>query len=420
MKNTNLIRIISGLSITLSLLINSQGMASGPIAQLPPAKCKKDFNSFEAWREDFRLEAVKAGVSTQTWNEALPFLQPDPAILAKDNSQGAFYTSFTKYASQRANSRVNRARSLLSENSALFKRVEATYGVPGEILVALWGLETDFAVSKIAGLTPLPIITSMTTLAYDCRRPALFRDNLKSALLLIENNIVSTEKLKGQWAGEMSGLQLTPSNYLNFGVDFDKDGRRDIVNSVPDLMASAASMLKSYGWAAKQPYMIEVKVPAVMDWSKADLTLTQMYSIADWSKEGVTLADGSALPAGLPKASLMLPMGHLGPSFLAFANFKSLLQWNYSLNNGLTVSYLAYRAADPSSKPFRMGNGTPEVLTSDMLKRLQTILSTKYGFDMGKIDGFLGTQTRTATRAMQIKLGMPADGYPTTELLNKL
>ncbi|MEK6554561.1 MAG: lytic murein transglycosylase [Bdellovibrionota bacterium] len=411
--------ISSSVAVSLALLFNSSGEASGPAIKLPPAKCQKDFNSFEAWREDFRVEAMRSGVSTVTWNAALPSLVVDTEVLSRDNSQGAFYTSFLKFSIPRAHPRIPRARNLLKSHGALFKKVEATYGIPGEILLSLWGLETDFAVSTIPGATQFPILSSMTTLAYDCRRPEIFRDNLKSALKLIENKTVDIENMTGQWAGEMSGLQLTPSNYLNFGVDFDKDGRIDIVNSVPDLMASAASMLKSYGWVAKQPYIIEVKVPEKMDWQYADLTLEKMHPLANWTKQGVTLADGSALPAGLPNASLMLPMGHLGPAFLAFPNFKTLLQWNASLNNALTASYLAYRTANVNAPPMSSGNGTPEILTAAMLKNLQTLLA-KRGYNMGKIDGFLGTATRAATKDMQMKLGLPADGYPTTELLNKL
>ncbi len=407
-------------SLVSSLLLFVFGfgaLAATPISALPPAKCEKDFVSFEAWREDFRLEAVRNGISTATWREALPLITVDPLILKKDRSQGAFYIPFLSFALPRAHSRIGRARAVLSRHQALFQSIEKQFGIASEVIVAFWGMETDFATGPI---TPsFPIIRSMATLAYDCRRAALFRDNLLSALRLVERNELTVDELQGQWAGEMSGLQLTPSNYFNFGVDFDKDGKRDIVHSVPDLIASAANMFKSYGWVKGQPYILEVKVPNQLPWQNADLTMQKMFSVAAWSHVGVTKVDGSPLPPLPLNAALMLPMGRLGPAFLAFPNFKALLQWNSSINNALTAAYLASRAKDPSLPAMRPGNGSPEVMTAQELKELQTLFS-KQGYQMGKIDGFLGGQTRIATREMQLKFNMPADAYPTRELLAKM
>lgn len=403
--------------VVLISISQSESFASGPAAALPPAKCQKDFNSFEAWREDFRLEATRKGISTATWREALPQITVDSEILRRDRSQGAFYVDFLTYSVPRAHPRIQRARNILKQRAALFQSIEKQYGIATEVIVAFWGLESDFRSGRIN--PTFPIITSMATLAYDCRRSANFRDNLMSALKLIENGDLTVEELEGQWAGEMSGLQLTPSNYFNFGTDFDKDGKRDIVNSVPDMMASAASMFKSYGWVKGQPYILEVKVPAQLPWQNADLAMQRMFPVAAWSRVGVTKVDGSPLPALPLNASLMLPMGRLGPAFLAFPNFKTLLQWNASISNALTAAYLASRAKDPSLPPMRTGNGEPEIMTSKELKELQTLLS-KQGYNMGKIDGYIGTQTRIATRDMQLKLKLPADSYPTRELLAKV
>lgn len=391
--------------------------ASGGNKNLPPAACKKDFNSFEAWREDLRVEAQKKGISKETWDLALPQMQPDPEILRRDQSQGAFYVNFLDYSIPRSHSRLTRARSILKKHKTLMDKVEATYGIPGEILIALWGLETDFAM--VVNAKAYPIIRSMTTLAYDCRRPSIFRENLLSALLFIEKGELGLDEMVGQWAGEIGGLQLTPSNYYEFGVDFDKDGERNIVKSTPDLMASAASMLKSYGWKKGEPYLLEVAVPEKMNWEEADLTATKMKNLASWKTAGVTLPNGKSLPALSQPAALMLPMGRLGPAFLAFPNFKTLFQWNASLNNALTVGYFASRIKDPSLAPMSRGRGQAEVLTKSELTELQNLLAKK-GYEVGKIDGFLGTQTRAATQSVQLKLGLPADAYPTPEVLNKL
>ncbi|RYZ76282.1 MAG: lytic murein transglycosylase, partial [Proteobacteria bacterium] len=280
-----------------------------------------------------------------------------------------------------------------------------------------WGMETDFRMGRSAKQSP--VITSMATLAYDCRRAAAFRMNLLASLHLLEKREVAIENMVGEWAGEMSGLQFTPSNFWEFGVDFDGDGKRDPVNSVADMMGTAANMFIQNGWRRGEPYMVEVKVPANMAWEEADMTVTKVRPMSFWQQQGVTSVTGGALPNANMQGALMLPMGRLGPAFIAYPNFRALLKWNASSNNALTAAYLASRIVSSSTPAMSPGRGKVEVMTSPEIKQIQTLLAAK-GYNIGKIDGFIGTGTREAVRTEQLKLGLPADAYPTHELLTKL
>ncbi len=379
-------------------------------------KCEKDYRNFEDWLQDVRAEALSDGISQGTWQRVLPQLRRDPAIIKRDGQQGGFYKTFIDYVLPRAHSRLERGRKLLRQNAELFRSIEKQYGVPGQIIVAFWGLETDFATQP--SKSSYPVIRSMTTLAYDCRRAAFFRKNLMDALWMVETNEIAPENFVGEWAGEMGGLQFTPTNYRHYAVDFDRDGKADVIRSVPDLMASGANVLREYGWRRGEPFLQEVRVPKDLPWEQADLTLAVKHPVSYWSSVGVRDINGDALTGDQP-AALMLPMGRLGPAFLAYPNFKALLTWNQSLNNALTAGYLANRIADPGLPAMSPGRGKVEVLSLEQMKELQRRLQQK-GFDVGKIDGYMGTKTRVAVRKMQLKWGMPADAYPDLEFFKRL
>lgn len=399
------------------MVFATSSLASGPTEELPPAKCQTDYESFEAWLADVRKEALSLGISRNLWSEAAGQIQFVPSIVEKDRQQGGFYKSFLEFSLPRAHGRIARGRQVLNRYKEIFDRAEQEYGVPGQIVTAFWGMETDFATDQVQNASP--ILASMATLAFDCRRAAYFRKNLFDALRLVQDGDVALADLKGQWAGEMGGLQFTPSNFHKYGVDFDEDGQRDVVNTAADMIGTAASMFKDYGWKAGQPILIEVKVPDEMAWQEADLTVTNVKSMSFWRQQGVLLVNGSELPQTNFKTALMLPMGRLGPAFLAFENFRTLLLWNASLNNALTAAYLANRIADINSVAMSPGKAKVEVMSRQKMIQLQTRLS-ELGYDVGGIDGFLGTMTRAAVREEQIKRGLPADAYPTTELLDML
>jgi lytic murein transglycosylase len=292
-----------------------------------------------------------------------------------------------------------------------FARIERQFGVPAPVLVAFWGLETDFGANIGKGST----LRSLATLASDCRRPEVFQPQLLAALKIIERGDLRAEDMVGPWAGEMGQTQFLPTHYYDHGVDFDRDGRVDLLRSSPDALASSANLLRHEGWKAGQPWLEEVRVPDRLPWDQADITIKHPRS--QWAKWGVTRAGGGRLPADGMAASLLLPMGRTGPAFLAYDNFDIYLQWNQSLVYSTTAAYFATRLA--GAGPVHRGSNTADALSFNEIKALQQALQAR-GHDVGKIDGIIGSGTRAAVKAMQIKLGLPADSYPTPELLARL
>ncbi len=219
----------------------------------------------------------------------------------------------------------------------------------------------------------------------------------------------------GSWAGELGQTQFLPSHYVKHAVDYDGDGRRNLMKSVPDVVASSANFLKFLGWQRGQPWLEEVRVPARLAWDQADLAI--LHPRSKWAGWGVTHLDGRPIAADAMPASLLLPMGRFGPAFLAYENFQIYLKWNQSLNYAITAAHLAARLAGaPAFR--RVGPEVPELSFQD-LKELQQLLARR-GYDVGEIDGKLGAGTRAGVKAAQVKLGLPANSYPTPELLARL
>jgi lytic murein transglycosylase len=279
-------------------------------------------------------------------------------------------------------------------------------------VVGLWGLESDYGAYK-GGV--YNIIRSVATLAYDCRRSAFFRDQLLGAVRLVERGDLKPAEMIGNWAGELGPTQFTPADYFKHGIDFDGDGRVDMIHSVPDALASAANLLKSFGWQKGQPWLQEVRVPAQMPWEQSGLDTQHPRS--QWVKWGVTAAHGGQLPADTLPASLILPMGHLGPAFLAYPNFKAYIEWNAAIVYSTTAAYFGTRLA--GAPPFGPGNGQPVVPTTAQIQELQQLLIQRRMLT-GEADGRLGSATRVAVKQAQQKVGLPADAYPTAELIARL
>jgi lytic murein transglycosylase len=303
------------------------------------ADCR-DPAGFPAWLQGFRKEAAAAGVSPQTISAALDGLAYAPDVIAKDRAQNVFSQSFLQFSDRMvAKYRLQKGAQLIKTNAKTFARIDRDFGVPAPVIVAFWGLETDFG----ANLGDMPTLRSLATLAYDCRRPDLFHDQLMAALAVIERGDLTPAQMKGPWAGELGQVQFLATHYRDFAVDYDGDGRRDLIRSVPDVLASAANLLVHEGWRRGEPWLTEVRVPSDLDWSKSGLDTR--LPVSQWSRMGVAAAPGSTLgPASLP-ASLVLPMGRKGPAFLAYPNFDVDLQWNQSFVYSLTAAYFATRLA---------------------------------------------------------------------------
>jgi lytic murein transglycosylase len=375
------------------------------------ASCQNT-GSYERWLETFKKDAAAQGISARVIAEAAPHMTFDAAIIRRDNAQSVFNQTFLQFSDRMVGGgRIPNGLAKIKQHAALFAKIESQYGVPAPVLVAFWGLESDFG----ANFGNYKILSAIATLAYDCRRPAFFRTQLFDALRIIERGDQPADVI-GDWAGEFGGMQFTASDYLKNAVDFDGDGRRDLTHSIPDTLASAANFLNSLGWQRGQPWLQEVRVPQNLPWDQADLTIKHPRS--QWVAWGVTAAHGSLPSDNLP-ASMILPMGRHGPAFLAYPNFQAFLGWNAAYVYSTTVAYFATRLA---GAPVVSHDGATLVqpLTTQQVMDLQRLL-IKAGYEgVGEVDGKVGSGTRGATKKAQMKLGLPADSYPSAELIERL
>jgi len=368
--------------------------------------------SFETWLADFRRLAAAEGISPRAIAAGLEGLTFDKGIVARDRGQGVFAQSFLEFSGRMVSPfRLQRGASLINKHRDTFAAIEQRFGVPAPVIVAFWGLETDFG----AVMGSEPTLRSLATLAYDCRRSEKFQAELMDALRLIDRGDLTPREMVGPWAGELGQMQFLASVYVSHAVDFDGDGRRDLIRSMPDALASGANYLASLGWQRGQPWLQEVRLPAELPWDQADLEI--WHPRTNWAQWGVRQGDGKPLPADGLAASLMLPMGRGGPAFLAYLNFQVYLKWNKSLVYSTTAAYLATRLA--GAPPLSRGNGNVTPLSLAQVKELQLLLQ-RHGYDVGKVDGVLGASTRSAVKEMQVKFGLPADSYPTPELLQRM
>jgi lytic murein transglycosylase len=376
------------------------------------ATCGNTAQGFGGFLTSVKKEAAAQGVSGEALAQ-LDNVQYDPAIIKRDRAQNVFAQSFLQFSGRMANdTRVTRGRQVIEKYKDIFDRAQQQYGVPAPVIAAFWALETDFG----ADIGKSPTIQALVTLGWDCRRPEKFRPQIIPALMLVQNGDLSPEEMRGAWAGEIGQTQFMAYDYNESAVDFDGDGRRNLRDSVPDVIGSTANLLKKSGWVGGQPWLQEVKVPAELPWDQADLAIS--LPRAQWAKWGVTSAGGKALKADKTAAALLLPMGKDGPAFLAYGNFtKAYLKWNESLIYSTTAAYLATRIAGaPKLSPGR-AEITP--MTYEQIVALQKFLTRK-GYDVGKPDGKIGAGTRAAVKAEQIKVGLPADSYPTMQLFNAI
>jgi lytic murein transglycosylase len=384
--------------------------ARPPAAPSPRAAACHNGMSFDRFLADLKQQAVAAGVSQRTIAEASPYLVYDQGIVNRDRGQRVFGQVFTEFAGRMAATfRMQQGQAHIKTYAVAFARAEKEYGVPPAVIAAFWGLESDFG----ANMGNLPTLRSLVSLAYDCRRADRFAGETIAALKIIDRGDLTPEEMVGSWAGELGQTQFLPTHYFNYAVDYDGDGRRDLLHSPADVIGSTANYIANgLKWRRGEPWLQEVRVPPSLPWDQADLTIQLPRS--KWAQFGVTYADGKALPNDDLPASLLLPMGRTGPAFLAYANFATYTEWNNSLIYSTTAGYLANRIA--GAAPMHRPAAPVAQLPFNELRELQQLL-VRAGFTVGKVDGVMGQQSRSAVKAMQIKYGLPADSWPTAELL---
>ena len=367
--------------------------------------CGGSWNSFIG---QLKNESVAKGHSKSAVDRFFSSARQDPKVLKADRSQGVFKRDFIDFSRRViSQSRINKGRANAKKYASIFKRAEREYGVPAGVLLAFWALETDYGAVQGNFNT----LNALLTLSHDCRRPELFRPQVFAALELFERGDFNPKTTKGAWAGEIGMVQMLPEDIIANGVDGDGDGKVSLKTSAPDALMSGAKMLSSLGWQPGQPWLQEVQVPAKMDWSRTGLSTS--LSVNDWASMGIKPRSGK-FQGGT--GSILLPMGKNGPAFIVYPNFRVYFEWNQSFVYVTTAAYFATRLS--GAPVYNPGNPTPGLSDANM-KSLQKKLTSR-GHNVGKIDGILGSGTRAAVQAEQKRLGLPADAWPTTELLKKL
>ncbi|WP_022961314.1 lytic murein transglycosylase [Halopseudomonas pelagia] len=371
--------------------------------------------TFAQWRQLFRAEALAAGIEPALFDRAFSGITPDPAILRADQSQPEFTRPVWEYLDGAISpQRLASGRRLLEQHEQTLGAIEQRYGVDRNILVAIWGLESNFGANMGNNL----VVRALATLAHEGRRPDFAHTQLLAALEILQRGDITPEGMLGSWAGAMGQTQFIPTTYNSHAVDFDGSGKRDIWNSSADALASAANYLKASNWQAGQPWGMEVSLPAGFDYALADMAIRK--PLGEWSDLGVKTTRGAAIsPEHIElSGSLLLPAGHRGPAFIVMDNFRSILRYNNSTSYALAIGLLSQRFHGGGQISANWPTEDKPLSRTERLE-LQERLEAG-GFEPGGIDGIIGANTRKAIRRLQLAIGTPADGYPDHDLLEAL
>lgn len=372
--------------------------------------------TFAEWLHELKADAVREGISKKTVDATFKQAKLLPRVIQLDRSQPEFISTFLDYLNQRVNNNlVERGRNLMTQHKSLLAEVEARYGVPKQVLVAFWGMETHYG--KVQG--DFDLASALMTLAYEGRRAVFFRNELFNLMRIVDARHKPSSarnrgtRIQGSWAGAMGHMQFMPSTFLTYGVDANHDGRIDIWQSLPDAMYSAANYLSTVGWHSDEPIMVQVDLPVDFDYKLAQLNNRQ--SVDDWRKLGVHVP--SHIP-NLTQAAILLPQGWRGPALMVFSNFDVVMDWNRSVNYALAVAYLSEQlvgVADIAvADDVELG-----ALSFNEMWALQGKLN-ELGFPCGPPDGFPGLKTQDAIRLYQVAHGLPQDGYASPSLYVRL
>ena len=395
-------------------VIIAAGMMAVAAAVGPQASSAQPF---DVWLGEVRIEAAQRGLTSPAVDTALSRAQHLDRVIELDGRQPELTQTFWRYIDSRVTpDRISRGQDYLYAYEPLLNDVYAHYGVQPRVLVALWGLESDYGRTQ----GDLEVVSALATLAHDSRRSAFFREQLLALLELIERGDMPYD-VRGSWAGAMGQPQFIPTTMRAHAVDFDGDGTRDLRNSLPDVFASAANYLAVSGWSAQGSWGHEVMLPPGFDFAETGLEGDK--PLAAWQAMGVRQIDGNDLAGSEVSASdltgaILLPAGAKGPAFLVYRNFRAILRWNNSVLYALAVGHLSDRLA--GGGPLQSPRPLEEVpLTRYDVTEMQVRLMNM-GFEPGDPDGVVGERTRRAIRMFQKSVELPADGYPDPDLLQRL
>jgi membrane-bound lytic murein transglycosylase B len=369
--------------------------------------------NFEQCLEGLWPLAQKRNISRASYDKYVSGLTPDLRIMDLMDAQPEFTKAFWDYLDILVHDgRIAGGRELLTKHKAIFDQVEKAYGVDRYIITAIWGVESNYG--TLGG--DRPVIRSTATLACVGRRQAYFRDEFLSALEILHRNDVRPEQLKGSWAGAFGPTQFMPTSFKRFAVDFDGDGRRDVVDSVPDLIASTANNLKKDGWVTGSTWGYEVVVPKGFNFLLADRS--KQHTLAEWEALGLRRPGNKAFPNPQEKAYLLVPAGHQGPGFLMLHNFRVIMKYNPAEAYALAIGHLADRFRGGEAFAQAWPRHEP-VLSRDERRELQELLNRR-GFDTGEPNGRIGPKTRIALRDFQASIGQIPDGFASATILGRL
>ncbi|MGQ5487273.1 lytic murein transglycosylase [Thauera sp. ZXT1-4] len=359
--------------------------------------------AFKSCVADLRGEAIRQGVREEVFDAQIADLAPDMAVLGFLDAQPEFVTPIWDYLAALVDEeRVTDGAAMLSEWKTVLERVEAEYGVDRATVVAVWGVESNYG----RNFGSRPLLSSLSTLSCFGRRQAFFRGEFITTLKIVQEGHVAPERLTGSWAGAFGHTQFMPSTFMRLAVDFDGDGRRDLVDSVPDALASTANFLKRAGWRSDLPWGFEVGLPAGMKVS--DAGRKNKRAVSEWVARGVKRLDGRPMPAAGTQAALLLPGGEAGPAFLITRNFDALYSYNAAESYGLAIAHLSDRLR--GGQPFVTPWPTEDPGLSRAERReLQSLLISR-GHDIGEVDGMIGARTRDALKLEQTRLGLEPSG----------
>jgi membrane-bound lytic murein transglycosylase B len=381
-----------------------------PVLPAPPSSGEVKFDAFLA---EIRAEALSQGITAETFDSATAGIAPLPAILAMNANQPEFTKPVWSYLDTAVSARrIKDAQFLLTRYGEVLDKIAAQSGVPKEILVAVWGLESDYG----ADSGSFNLFAALGTLAYDGPRASYARPEFLAALKIYQERRYVLSEMVGSWAGAFGQTQFTPTTFLKYAADGDGDGVIDLWRSPPDALASAARLLSEKGWVKNQPWGYEVMLPDGFAYEDAELD--SLKPVADWSARGVKTVTGDALPVSDANAAIYLPAGGRGPAFLVFPNFSVILKYNNAASYALAISLLADRMAGKDPVRHAWPRDERALSRSERIS-FQADLQ-KLGFDPGTPDGVLGRRTRAALRQYQKSKSLPADGFPTASLLEML
>ena len=381
-------------------------LGGGHFGGLPTANGQGSEAGFQTWVASFRPRALAAGISPQVFDGAMGQAHFMPSLIALDRKQSEFSKPIWDYLDGAIGTRVGTGRSKAAQYASTLAAIEARYGVPREIVLAVWGMESNFG----AGRGSTPIVPALATLAYDGRRGEFFAGELVAALRIIQAGDVDSAHMVGSWAGAMGHTQFMPSSFLSHAVDFNGDGRRDIWSDDPtDALASTAHYLRQNGWQPGQPWGAEVILPSGFDYNQVSKSVEKSGS--QWTAMGVRTASGRPVPSG----AIIAPAGARGPAFLITQNFRAILKYNASDSYALAVSFLGDAIAGRPGIQGAWPRGDRTLSNSEKAE-IQRLLMAR-GFDTGGADGKLGAKSVEAVKGFQRSRGMVPDGYADANLL---